>query len=190
MLAHDMIVCLVGQQSADKGCGMVIRRGGTSKSAVIQKVRCTLEQIHGPGSVELIAPTGKAASVIGGSTAHNKTFGLGLPTKGEGLSSLPNADKQQFQEVWKQVELVIMDEFSMFDQIKTTCITWTTDCVSTQESQMKCSVEWQLLCWGTKPRSILLVEMIYGVTNPRLRMDCLEACCTGRTSSMLLNWWK
>ena len=59
-----------------------------------------------------MATMGKAASLIGGCTLHNKQSGLSLPTNTKFLRIEGNAEKR-LQDTFRNIELVIVDEFSM-----------------------------------------------------------------------------
>jgi len=62
-----------------------------------------------------MAPTGKAASNICGSTIHSHKKGLSLPTRGK-LTDLKGERLDYFQNKYKNLKLVIMNEFKMISQ--------------------------------------------------------------------------
>ena len=79
-LAVDMVLDLTNQDANDDDArkqGILIGIGGTGKSTCIHDIQHKVEAQHGLGSVVKLAPTGKAASVIGGhTTLHSKQRGL------------------------------------------------------------------------------------------------------------------
>jgi len=92
---------------------LLLGRGGTGKSTAINSIRAQLEK----GTDVVMAPTGKAATVIGGSTIFNHKYGLRLPLKDDKFDSLPQDDKLlEMQERWVPVRIVFIDEFSMLSQ--------------------------------------------------------------------------
>ena len=78
-IGRDMILDLV-KRTADQGkLGVLVGKGGTGKSTTIGAAEYALEQEFEVGCVMKLATTGKAASVIGGSTVHSRKNGIGLP---------------------------------------------------------------------------------------------------------------
>ena len=81
-LLNQILECGVADSSTDGGrglsrCMVVLGRSGTGKTTGINAIRAGLEE----GTDSVMAPTGKAAMVIGGSTIFNNRNGLCLPTK-------------------------------------------------------------------------------------------------------------
>ena len=114
-LATEMIRDLIASPDADAGekLGMLLGKGGTGKSTVINAVVRELEEMHGVGCVLKLAPTGIAATVINGSTLHSGKYGLGLPV-GRSIFKLPKGKRlSDMQERLKKTVLVLIDEFSM-----------------------------------------------------------------------------
>ncbi len=69
-----------GESCSDGGSGFsrlifVHGQGGTGKSTCVNAVRAQLDPVH----EAVMATTGKAATVVGGSTGFNKKNGLVLP---------------------------------------------------------------------------------------------------------------
>jgi hypothetical protein len=93
-LATEMIRDLIASPDADAGekLGMLLGKGGTGKSTVINAVVRELEEMHGVGCVLKLAPTGIAATVINGSTLHSGKYGLGLPV-GRSIFKLPKGKR-------------------------------------------------------------------------------------------------
>jgi ATP-dependent DNA helicase PIF1 len=105
------------QSSTDDGDGLsrccILRGGGgTGKS---HTMNC-LKGENGPAFVMPLATTGKAASVIRGSTAYNKKNGAAIPVGKEACTPLSGRKLQDLQERWKHVRVLFLDEYSMFHQ--------------------------------------------------------------------------
>jgi hypothetical protein len=87
--AHDWIKELVrapaGTSKTDSDTGIFGRcfllrgQGGTGKSFTIDAIVNSVSDEYGGDSVGIMATTGKAATVIGGSTVHSHKLGLALP---------------------------------------------------------------------------------------------------------------
>jgi hypothetical protein len=125
-MAHDLIVRAMtledGQSKTDGGndvsrLQLVIGKGGAGKSYVLDSVISTLKRDYGKDddTYLVMAPTGKAASNICGSTIHSHDEGLSLPTRGK-LNDLKGERLKYLQNKYKNLELVIMDEFTMISQ--------------------------------------------------------------------------
>ena len=84
---------------------ILLGTAGTGKSFVIKALKEYLNN-----SLLIAAPTGKAAYNIGGSTIHSL---LSLPRELYKESKLPSASKNKLQEKFKNIEYLIIDEFSM-----------------------------------------------------------------------------
>jgi hypothetical protein len=102
-----------GESITDGGTGlsrlmMMLGRGGTGKSFTIDAIVNAV----GADRVSIMATTGKAASLIGGCTLHNKEFGLSLPVNKKFAPLQGNAEKH-LQETFRNIDMVIIDEFSM-----------------------------------------------------------------------------
>ena len=112
-LAKEMILGLVDSTQATEKLGILIGRGGTGKSTSIGAAEYELEQLFGAGCVMKLATTGKAATVIGGSTVHSPKYGLGVPVSEKQLKKLSGKTLQRLQERLKGVKLIVIDEYSM-----------------------------------------------------------------------------
>jgi hypothetical protein len=114
-LAVEMIRNLVASPDAEtsKKLGMLLGKGGTGKSTVINAAVREIEQMHGVGSVLKLATTGMAATVINGSTIHSGKHGLGLPVGNSAFQKLKGKRLDEMQERLKNTVLVLIDEFSM-----------------------------------------------------------------------------
>ena len=104
-----------GFSSTDGGkglarCMLLLGHGGTGKWTAINAIRVQLQE-----EWEMVmAPTGKAATVIGGSTIFNHKHGLCLPIKDESFKKLPENDRLlELQQKWKDVKIIFIDEFSI-----------------------------------------------------------------------------
>ena len=117
-LARIMIKELVNSTDDHNKAGIIIGLGGTGKSTVIQAVQYDVETTggHGIGSVAKFAPTGVAANVIGGSTVHSSQRALDLPVGSRKFTPLKGERLKRLQKRFKQLRLVIFDEFSMLRQ--------------------------------------------------------------------------
>jgi hypothetical protein len=115
-IARDMILEMVRSDDPDKKLGVLIGKGGTGKSTSIGMAEYILEQEFGTGCVLKLAPTGKAASVINGSTLHSHQTGLGLPIGRQAYKKLGGAAKQRYQTRFEKIKLVVIDEYSMLKQ--------------------------------------------------------------------------
>jgi hypothetical protein len=92
--------------------------GGVGKSFTLGRVKTALEAKYGVDfhkRVCVCAPTGIAALNVGGSTIHSAT-GIGVPQEvgdfGRIFSRVDRTGEQWFT-VWKEVEVLIIDEISM-----------------------------------------------------------------------------
>ena len=125
-MSHDLIIralnLQVGQSKTDGGddvsrLQLIIGKGGAGKSYVLDSVISTFkrEYAYDDENYLIMAPTGKAASNVSGSTIHSHKEGLGLPVKGK-LRELNGEKLNYFQRKYKYLKLVIMDEFTMISQ--------------------------------------------------------------------------
>ena len=125
--AHDVIVRAATlppmQSSTDGGSDIgrlicVLGQGGSGKSHVADGVLTTLRESHGWGTTDfaVFATTGKAATVLDASTLHSCRTGLGLPVGKKVFAKLSSGLLQIFQERFKTLKLVLLDEFSMLRQ--------------------------------------------------------------------------
>jgi PIF1-like helicase len=121
--ARDMILDLVQSEGAGK-LGILNGKGGTGKSTCIWDSQHTLEMEYGVGCVAKLAPTGKAASVINGSTLHNKDGGLALPMSPSPYTPLNPEALTKAQERFANLKLVIIDEYSMLKQRELFDVHW------------------------------------------------------------------
>jgi hypothetical protein len=115
-LGKELIVELVRRKPNDGKLGIMVGKGGTGKSTTIQAAEHTLESIHGVGCVVKLATTGKAASVIGGSTLHSPKTGLGVPVGTDAFTELNGAALRRLQDRLRGVRLILIDEYSMLRQ--------------------------------------------------------------------------
>jgi len=118
-LAVDMVLDLTNQDANDDDArkqGILIGIGGTGKSTCIHDIQHKVEAQHGLGSVVKLAPTGKAASVIGGYTLHSKQRGLSLVVGRQKYSKISGRKLKDLQTRYKDTKLVLIDEFSMIKQ--------------------------------------------------------------------------
>ena len=125
-MAHDLIIRAMnlapGQSKTDGGddvsrLQLLIGKGGAGKSYVLDSVISTLKREYSKDDDKylIMAPTGKAASNICGSTIHSHSEGLSLPTRGK-LNDLKGERLKYLQNKYKNLELVIIDEFIMISQ--------------------------------------------------------------------------
>ena len=88
-------------------------RGETGKSTCVNAVRNTL----GNNEEAVMATTGKAATVIGGSTVFSKKNGLALPVGKGAFKKLPNGPiLGRLQEKFRDTRVIFIDECSMLHQ--------------------------------------------------------------------------
>ena len=113
----DILECKYGKSSTDGGLGfsrlVFLRgRGGTGKSTCVNAVRNMLAATE----EVVMATTGKAATVIGGSTVFSKKNGLALPI-GKTFNQLPAGPiLRRLQDKYKYVRVIFVDECSMLHQ--------------------------------------------------------------------------
>ena len=90
--AHDLLIRAInlnpGQSKTDGGSDvsrlqLLLGKGGAGKSHVLDAVITTLKQKHAFDNDDylVMAPTGKVASAINGSTLHSHKHGLALPVR-------------------------------------------------------------------------------------------------------------
>ncbi|XP_078350740.1 uncharacterized protein LOC144635515 [Oculina patagonica] len=88
---------------------------GTGKSYVIKCLQSLVRQLFGANNaIQVITPTGNAAYLVNGSTAHSF---LGIPTGGRSCNELAvpsGAVLEKIQEKCKNLKVLIGDERSMF----------------------------------------------------------------------------
>jgi len=93
-------------------------KGGTGKSTAVNYVRQTMLR---QGESVALAPTGKAACVINGSTFFNRNNGLAVPVRDSGSKNkqytpLNGFQLKRLQAKYENVKLVFIDEYSMISQ--------------------------------------------------------------------------
>ena len=126
-LIHDLVVRSTllpsGQSSTDGGSDVgrlhiLLGQGGGGKSYAIDAILTTLTSEHNftAENYKVCATTGKAASLIGGSTLHAHKEGFGLPCGQAKYRPLTGQALADQQENFKDVKLLIVDEFSMLRQ--------------------------------------------------------------------------
>lgn len=75
--------------------------------------RVELEQRFGVGCAVKLATTGKAASVINGSTLHSRKNGLSVPDGTQRFTKMTANQLKLAQQRLKNVRLIIIDDYSM-----------------------------------------------------------------------------
>ena len=116
-IANKLLAYSPGESSTDGGdgfsrCILLRGRGGTGKSHTINSIRSQLQ----PCEQRTFAPTGKAATIIGGSTIYNAKSGLALPIGRTAFKPLQGRVLQSIQRKLKDVRIVFIDEYSMIHQ--------------------------------------------------------------------------
>jgi hypothetical protein len=124
--AHDLVLASVkappGSSKTDTElgefgrCFLLRGQGGTGKSFTIDAICNSVSQCYGEGASSIMATTGKAATVIGGSTVHSTKQGLALPVGRTVFKELKGRCLQQLQTRYAKIRLVVIDEFSMLRQ--------------------------------------------------------------------------
>ena len=97
---------------------LLLGKGGSGKSHVLDAVITTLKENenYADENFLVMAPTGKAASNICGSTLHSNKEGLSLPIK-KGYKKLSAKRLAYYQEKYKgKLKLVVIDEYTMMSQ--------------------------------------------------------------------------
>ena len=118
-IIHDMIeeACTVTDLPEDEHGRLFILRGvgGTGKSHTLKALLTTLRNKHGftENDYLILATTGKAATIIQGSTVHSAGDGLSLPVKNNSFCELKGKRLADFQKRLKTRKLVVIDEYSM-----------------------------------------------------------------------------
>ena len=121
-----MDLCLHQLESLQQNVSPTIKRvivqgkAGTGKSFLINKMVTIIRERLGVEAVQVLAPTGVAATNINGSTYHSflKIYG--------NMSSLQNAARRYFQIKMEPIKFLIFDEVSMiglrvFGNIESSC---------------------------------------------------------------------
>jgi len=90
---------------------LLLGRAGGGKSYVVDAIMSSLSEAV--TRVKLMATTGKAGFIIGGSTVHSWKLGLALPTGKMAQIPLKNPYLIAFQERLQFTNTLILDEFSM-----------------------------------------------------------------------------
>jgi len=111
-LAHDIAVHAISDLHGSPVRMLLLGRAGGGKSYVIDAIMSSLGAV-GVTRVMLMATTGKAGFIIGGSTVHSWKLGLALPTGKMARIPLRNPYLGKFQERLKLTNTLILDEFSM-----------------------------------------------------------------------------
>jgi len=116
--AVKMVVSLVDRPATDAGgkFGMLLGKAGTGKSTTVDACHLAVDNKYGAGSVARFATTGKAASNIHGSTVHNVKDGLAIPLSNLHFKKLKGKALKDLQDRFRNVRLVIIDEFTMLWQ--------------------------------------------------------------------------
>jgi hypothetical protein len=90
---------------------LLLGKGGTGKSHTIYSILTDMEEKKEKYLV--MATTGKAATVIGGSTVHSVKDGLGIPIDPKAFQVLEGATLKNLQIRLKDLKPIVIDEFSM-----------------------------------------------------------------------------
>jgi hypothetical protein len=118
---YDILTTILGynegESCTDGGSGfsrLIFLRGqgGTGKSTCVNAVRAQLDPMH----EAVIATTGKAATVVGGSTVFNKKNGLALPVKAEFSHLQQGPSLIRLQQKYRFTKVLFLDECSMLHQ--------------------------------------------------------------------------
>lgn len=98
---------------------------GTGKSHVLRSLISAARQEHGPDSVAVLAPTGLAASLIGGLTLHSY-FAIkdasATTSEAPHFTSLALANSAWVRDIQERVRLVVIDECSMVPAELLACV--------------------------------------------------------------------
>ena len=93
--------------------GVILKgRGGTGKSTTINAIRIIL----GPNKECTTATTGKAATLLNGSTIYSPKGGLALPVGGKKYAPLQGKILLDLQKRFREVQVLFLDEYSMLPQ--------------------------------------------------------------------------
>ena len=126
-MAHDAVVNAVlqdyGESRTEGGNGIgrlqiLLGQGGGGKSFTINSIITTLIQQHSfdQKNYRLCATTGKAATVINGSTVHSVKEGMALPVGRTRYKDLQGIQLREAQERYADLKLLVIDEFTMLRQ--------------------------------------------------------------------------
>ena len=110
-LAHDIAVRAISDLHGSPLLMLLLGRAGGGKSYVVDAIMSSLSEAV--TRVKLMATTGKAGFIIGGSTVHSWKLGLALPTGKMAQIPLKNPYLIAFQERLQFTNTLILDEFSM-----------------------------------------------------------------------------
>jgi len=95
--------------------GVVLKgRGGTGKSTVLNAIRSNL--LQSPNQAIITATTGKAATMIGGSTIYSAQRGLAIPVSDKPYVPLQGNVLRELQNLYRPVNILFIDEYSMLPQ--------------------------------------------------------------------------
>jgi hypothetical protein len=124
--AHDLVLSSIeapaGTSKTDSElgdfgrCFLLRGQGGTGKSFTIDSLCHSVSELYGEGASSIMATTGKAATVIGGSTVHSSKQGLALPVGKAVFKELKGKTLQKLKKRFSNIRLVVIDEFSMLRQ--------------------------------------------------------------------------
>lgn len=92
---------------------IVFGEGGAGKSAIHSSIREALEERRVPHWLMSCAPTGMAASLIDGKTAHSIGGFSGFNSAASFNEPLPDETRKRLGPVWKDVRILVIDEMSM-----------------------------------------------------------------------------
>ena len=123
-LAHNLIVRAANlkenESRTESGIDvsrlqLLVGKGGAGKSHVTNAVVTSLKDSHDCSNMNFLtmAPTGKAATAINGSTIHSHKEGLGMAVKGKHKPLEANVLKHMQEKHQGKLKLVVFNEFTM-----------------------------------------------------------------------------
>ena len=111
---YEVMKYLLSTNDCSLAQGVVLKgRGGSGKSYAINTVKSLLLEDN---ECVTTATTGKAASLLGGSTVYNSSRGLALPVGKHKLKELKGQVLKRLQDVYRSVKVLFVDEYSMLPQ--------------------------------------------------------------------------
>ena len=127
LCAHNLIIkaLMLGENESVTDGGndvsrlqLILGKGGCGKSYVLDSVVTTMKNMHNynDDNYLVMAPTGKAASNVCGSTLHSNKEGLALPVKGSFKELLGERLTYLQRKHKNRLKLIFLDEFTMISQ--------------------------------------------------------------------------